>query len=108
MIVAHVQVVAENPEWSQVVFHQWRYLGEDSLPAALTRRQEYENYFVGVFKDGVASGQFRGDVNLRIAVLAILGALNWTPEWFSPNGKLSAENVGEAMADTLLSGIILP
>ncbi len=106
MIVAHVEVVADNPERSQVVFHQWRYLGEANLPEAIARRQEYENYFVKVFQDGVAAGKFRSDINLRIAVLSILGALNWTPEWFSPHGRLAASSVGECMADTLLGGIL--
>ena len=106
MIVAHVEVVADNPERSQVVFHQWRYLTGDSLPEAIARRQEYENYFVKVFKEGVEAGKFRSDGNMRIAVLSILGALNWTPEWFSPQGKMSASSVGECMADTLLGGIL--
>lgn len=106
MIVAHVEVVADNPERSQVVFHQWRYLSGDSLPQAIDRRREYENHFVKVFQDGVKEGTFRADGNMRIAVLSILGALNWTPEWFSPDGKLSASSVGECMADTLLGGIL--
>jgi AcrR family transcriptional regulator len=106
MIVAHVEVVADNPERSQVVFHQWRYLEGDNLPEAIARRHEYENYFIRVFQDGVAAGKFRPEINYRIAVLSILGALNWTPEWFSPNGKLSASSVGECMADTLLGGIL--
>jgi AcrR family transcriptional regulator len=106
MIVAHVEVVADNPERSQVVFHQWRFLGPDNLPEAIKRRQQYERYFVQVVEDGVAAGKFKDGLNLRIAVLSILGALNWTPEWFSPDGKLSASEVGEKMADTLLGGIL--
>lgn len=106
MIAAHVEVVAENPERSQVVFHQWRFLAEDNLPKAIERRSRYETCFVKVVEDGVRSGQIRADVNLRIAVLTILGALNWTPEWFSPAGRLSARDVGERMADTLLGGIL--
>lgn len=107
MIVAHVEIVADNPERSQVVFHQWRYLTGDSLPQAVAKRQEYENYFIKVFQDGVGEGKFRSDGNMRIAVLSILGALNWTPEWFSPHGRLSASSVGECMADTLLGGILV-
>ncbi len=106
MIAAHVEVVAENPERSQVVFHQWRFLAEDNLPEAIERRSRYEACFAQVVEDGVRSGQMKADLNLRIAVLTILGALNWTPEWFSPAGKLSAREVGESMADALLGGIV--
>jgi TetR/AcrR family transcriptional regulator, cholesterol catabolism regulator len=54
----------------------------------------------------VKAGLIRSDLNLRISVLTILGALNWTPEWFSPDGRLSAAEVGDLMADTLLGGIL--
>ncbi len=105
MMIAHVAVVADNPERSLVVFHQWRYLGDDNIQAAIGKRRDYEQAFIGVIDDGMKAGAFRADINLRIAVLAILGALNWTPEWLSPDGRLSPEEVGEIMADTLLMGV---
>ena len=106
MIIAHVEVVADNPERSQVVFHQWRFLGPDNLPEAIERRRDYERFFAATLEEGVAAGRFRDNLNRRIAVLTILGALNWTPEWFSPDGRLSAVDVGDLMADALLGGIL--
>jgi hypothetical protein len=107
MIAAHVEVVAENPERSLVVFHQWRFLGADNLPNAIDARRAYERTFVKVIEEGVTNGELRSDLNHRIVVLTILGALNWTPEWLTPNGKLSPSEVGELMADTLLGGILV-
>jgi TetR/AcrR family transcriptional regulator, cholesterol catabolism regulator len=105
MIIAHVVVVADNPERSLVVFHQWRFLGEGNIQAAIAKRREYEQAFIGVIEEGMRAGTFRADLNLRIAVLTILGALNWSPEWLSPEGKLSSEAVGGLIADTLLTGV---
>jgi TetR/AcrR family transcriptional regulator, cholesterol catabolism regulator len=105
MIIAHVAVVADNPERSLVVFHQWRFLGEGNIQAAIGKRREYEQAFIGVIEEGMRAGTFRADLNLRIAVLTILGALNWSPEWLSPEGKLSPEAVGGLIADTLLTGV---
>jgi hypothetical protein len=105
MIIAHVVVVADNPERSLVVFHQWRFLGDGSIQAAIGKRRDYEQSFIGVIEEGVKAGLFRADLNLRIAVLTILGALNWSPEWLSPDGKLSPEAVGGLIADTLLTGV---
>jgi AcrR family transcriptional regulator len=104
MIIAHVVVVADNPERSLVVFHQWRFLGEGNIQAAIAKRREYEQ-FIGVIEEGMRAGTFRADLNLRIAVLTILGALNWSPEWLSPEGKLRPEAVGGLIADTLLTGV---
>lgn len=106
MIVAHLEVVADNPERSLVVFHQWRFLGPENLPGAIEQRREYERMFVKVVEDGVQQGRLRSDLNRRVVVLTMLGALNWTPEWFSPGGRLSPAEVGELMADTLLGGIL--
>ena len=106
MIIAHVEVVADNPERSQVVFHQWRFLSPEYLPEAIERRRRYETCFVEVIEEGVKTGLIRSDLNHRIAVLSILGAMNWTPEWFSPDGRLSAAEVGDLMANTLLGGIL--
>ena len=55
--------------------------------------------------EGIRTGAFRADLNLRIAVFTILGALNWSPEWLSPGGKLLPEVVGGLIAATLLTGI---
>jgi len=107
MIIAHVEVVADNPERSLVVFHQWRFLGPDNLPFAIERRREYERCFVEVVEQGMADGSLKAELNPRIAVLTILGALNWSPEWFSPDGRLSPVEVGELMGATLLGGLLM-
>jgi len=38
-------------------------------------------------------------------VLAIIGMLNSATEWFSPDGGLSAEEVGQLLADSALVGL---
>jgi AcrR family transcriptional regulator len=53
MVIAHVSVVADNPERSLVVFHQWRFLGDDNIQAAIGKRRDYEQAFIGVIEDGI-------------------------------------------------------
>ncbi|HEX3913398.1 MAG TPA: TetR/AcrR family transcriptional regulator [Steroidobacteraceae bacterium] len=105
-IKAHIAVVAQNPQKSLVVFHQWRFLSEVNLAAAVEKRRRYEKAFIRIAKDGVKSGEFSKDLDVRIAVLSILGALNWTPEWYSANGPATPDQLGETMADTLLNGLL--
>jgi AcrR family transcriptional regulator len=105
-IRAHVEVVAQNPERSLVVFHQWRFLSEPNLAAAVDKRRRYEQAFITIVGDGVKAGMFGAGLNVRIAVLTILGALNWTPEWYSPDGPASPSQLGDRIADTLLQGLV--
>ena len=107
VIRAHVEVVSENPERSLVVFHQWRFLSEPNLANAIEKRRRYERAFVCIFESGVAEGVFEKTLNKRVAVLTILGALNWTPEWYSPEGPSTASQLGDMMADSLLSGLFV-
>ncbi len=105
-IKEHVAVVAENPERSLVVFHQWRFLGKKNIDLAIKKRRRYENAFLRIVEKGVSAGVFNPKINVKIAVRALLGALNWTPEWYSPDGPLSAEKVGNIMAETLMQGFL--
>lgn len=104
-IIAHIRVVAQNPERSLVVFHQWRFLTEPNLASAVAKRRRYERAFIRIVEEGMAEGVFNDKLNKRVAVLTILGALNWTPEWYNPAGALSADQIGEMMAEPLLAGL---
>lgn len=105
-IKAHVAVVAENPPQTLVVFHQWRYLTGPNRARIVDKRRRYEDVYRTIMRDGVARGDFSPQVDEKIAVLAILGALNWTAEWLSPDGPASANDVGSRLADSLLWGIL--
>lgn len=105
-IKRHIAIIAENVEQTLIVFHQWRYLGERARARIVRKRNRYEQIFSTLVADGVESGVFRSDLNQRIAVLSILGMLNWAPEWFSPKGPDPAEEVGERLADVVLHGLL--
>ena len=107
-IRAHVRVVAENPERTLVVFHQWRFLSGRNRSRVVKKRSQYENLFSTIFADGIESSVFSDQLDARIAVLTVLGALNWTAEWFSPGGPAGADEVGDRLADALLSGLLRP
>jgi TetR/AcrR family transcriptional regulator, cholesterol catabolism regulator len=106
MILAHVRVVDRAPQKTQIVFHQWRYLGEDNQKRVREQRRTYEDLFRDVLAEGVADGSFSDDLDLRVAVLSILGALNWTPEWLSTNSKNTVENISSRLADAMLKGVL--
>jgi AcrR family transcriptional regulator len=106
-IKAHIATVAQNPERMLIVFHQWRFLGEANRARAVGMRRRYARIFTRIVNDGIETGVFDKDLDPRIAVFSILGALNWTPEWYSPGGSMSADAIGEQMANTLLCGLLV-
>ncbi len=103
-IVDHVVLVARNPEKVLVVFHQWRYLGEENRRRVIASRKKYERFYRDVLHDGISSGVFSRDLDVHYAVLSILGALNWVPEWLA-QGDPAAEDYANKMAEVLLQGL---
>jgi len=105
LIKGHVAIVAQNPERTLVVFHQWRYLSGEKLHRVVEKRRQYEAILTSVIEDGRHSGEFDSRLDLKVSVLTVLGALNWTPEWYSKDGPESAEEIGARLAEVLLSGL---
>ena len=105
-ICEHVKAVAESPERNLVVFHQWRFLSGPNRTRAMTMRRRYAKAFMNIVNEGIANGDFNPKLDARLAVFGILGALNWTPEWYSASGPMSADEVGQKMADSLINGLL--
>jgi TetR/AcrR family transcriptional regulator, cholesterol catabolism regulator len=104
-IRAHVDVVAEDPQRSLVVFHQWRFLSEPNRASAIAMRRRYANAYVKIIDDGKAAGEFSPRLDTRIAVFSVLGALNWIPEWYSDKGAQTPGEIAEKMAGALICGL---
>jgi AcrR family transcriptional regulator len=105
-IKAHIAVVAANPQRTLVVFHQWRFLSGPNRARIVDKRRRYEMIFTSLMEEGLAEGTFGKQLDPKIAVLGILGALNWTAEWYSPDGPVPSEAVGDRLADTVLWGLL--
>lgn|SRR5574341_573505 len=67
-------------------------------------RDRFERGVRALIREGIARDEFR-EVDPRLAGFAILGAINWIPKWYSPNGPLSAAAIAEAFADFLVTAL---
>lgn len=103
----HLAIVAENPERTLIVFHQWRFLSDDHRIRLLAKRRQYEESFLNMMRAGIGAGVFDPHLDPKVTVLSILGALNWTPEWFSPTGRVNSDEIAEKIADGLLGGLLV-
>lgn len=106
VIRRHMGIVADDPQRTLVVFHQWRFLGDAHRPRLLAKRRHYEDFFLRTMRAGCDAGAFDPTLNAKVAVLGILGALNWTPEWFSPAGPATSDEIAAEIADGLLRGVL--
>lgn len=72
----------------------------------IRRRDRFDKRFVDLVSAGIADGSLRA-IDPKMAVFTFMGALQTIPNWFSPQGRLSGEEVAERVADLLMNGIAL-
>jgi AcrR family transcriptional regulator len=101
MWVEHV----EGHRAHMLVFQQERHVleHESQWRAVRASRKEFEQLLDGVLRRGEEAGAFRF-ADRRLALLALLGMVNHTPQWFRARGRLTAEQVADGFVDLLLGG----
>jgi AcrR family transcriptional regulator len=101
---AHLEVVSRNLDWATVFFHEWKHLSPERIEAIASRRDSVERVYREILTQGVAAGEFRADLDVKMAAILSLSSANWSYHWFRPSGRLSAREVADSFADMLLRG----
>ena len=68
--------------------------------------RRYEGLVQGIVEEGDQFGEFRPALPLKVTVKVIVGMLNWTSRWFRPDRAMDATAIANAMADTVLDGML--
>ena len=105
LLVSHIETAIEHLDAATVFLNEWRYLSEPKRELIQAKRDRYENIVRKIVDDGIASGEFRADANVRFAARLVLSAGNWTYAWFKPGGELGPTEIGERFADRLIRGL---
>ena len=103
-IEAHVRVLTRDSAASAVFLHEWRHLSEPARGEFLALRDRYEGAFRGLIARGVATGELHTP-DAAFAALTLLASLNWLPNWYRPEGKLSPDDIAHRLAEQLLGGL---
>ena len=51
------------------------------------------------------NGEFRSDFDIQITSYGLLGMLNWSCEWYDPQGRLSIQEVAEEFTALALASL---
>ena len=71
----------------------------------IDKRDQYEQGIRELIGQGIEGGEF-APLDSTLVTRAILGASNWTAQWFHPEGSLSVEKIADTLADYLVRGLI--
>jgi AcrR family transcriptional regulator len=77
------------------------------LKTVIVRRDRFDRAVRQVLEEGMGSRVFeRSDP--KLLAFAILGAVNWIPRWFDPEGPATSQEIAERFADYLIAGLRHP
>lgn len=100
----HVEILTKNIHFSTVFIQDWRHLTEPKLSEFMALRDAYEQGMRVIVQEGKNEDIF-DDVDEKFAALTILSTLNWINEWYSPSGKMDAEQIAQKLSDFILGGL---
>jgi AcrR family transcriptional regulator len=100
----HLAIMAASAPRAVVHFHEWRHLEPEHQAAIRRRRDEYEGYVRRIIHAGVASGEF-APADERLIGLHVLSLLNWTYQWYRPDGTWNAEQLADHYFELLMRGL---
>ena len=103
LIVAFVHTILDELHGT-ALFLELEALTPGHLKSVIVRRDQFDRGMRQVIQEGIASGSF-GSVDAKLLSFAILGAVNWIPRWFNPEGPASSEQIGQMFADYLIGGL---
>jgi TetR/AcrR family transcriptional regulator, cholesterol catabolism regulator len=104
-IIGHIQVMARDLTASAVFMNEHRHLSQPFLRDFLLLRIHYINRFKKMIEDGVADGEFKKEIDKKLAVMTLFSSLNWMPQWYNPDSVIDPESLGQQLADMLVNGL---
>ena len=94
LVRAHFDVLlGPGSDFIPVMLYEWRSLNTAQRKAIAELQRDYERAWADALQALAAAGEVRADA--RIARLMLLGALNWSVQWYSPKKGASLDELTE-------------
>jgi AcrR family transcriptional regulator len=105
LIAGHVDVVLDHQDVVRTYLNEARMLDEGHRSRVVESRDAYEMMFRSVVGEGVDAGEFRTDLDPKIAAIFILSILNALERWYRPDGELGRDQIVAAIAGSALASL---
>ena len=104
MVLSFVHLILDELQGTALTM-DLQALSPALLKRVVAKRDAFDRGLRGFVQEGIDQGTFApGDP--KMITFALLGAVNWIPKWFDPEGELTSEQIGQAFADYLVGGLM--
>ncbi|WP_317172465.1 TetR/AcrR family transcriptional regulator [Gelidibacter maritimus] len=103
IVALHVDITTKNPYGMASLNNDWMHL-EEQLEYYLQLREGYEQDFVAIIKNGIASNEIV-DTNPEVIMFSILSTLRSLYLWIPNKDDLDPKILAQNLSDVLINGI---
>jgi AcrR family transcriptional regulator len=105
LIASHLNPLRDRLDYVKVFLNERKHLPTESRHRIGRHSRAVERIFEDVLRAGRESGEFRADLDPRLAALAILGMVNTVPIWHETERGADLDRVTEQFAALVLDGV---
>lgn len=105
LVRAHIAPILDRGDFVKVFLTQRQFLPNESRRRIGQWSRQIEETFENVIRAGMKAGEFRDDIDPRLATLAILGMANSVPIWYGQE-QASIERIGNQLVPLVLNGLM--
>jgi AcrR family transcriptional regulator len=103
LIVAFVHTILDELHGTALLM-DLEALSPAHRKTVIARRDQLDHGMRRMLEEGTAAGVFAaGDP--KLLSFAILGAVNWIPRWYKPEGPATSQEIADRFAEYLLAGL---
>jgi len=104
LIGSHLSPLVDRADFVKVFLNERQHLPRESRRRIGRWSRGLERIFEDVIKEGVAKGEFRADLDVRLATLAILGMCNAASSW-QRKENMDVNDIAEEFARLMTDGM---
>jgi len=93
-------ILEEGNDFIPVMLYEWRALTQANRRRVIALKDRYDALWQTVLDELGRAGRVGGDAQL--ARLLVLGAVNWSAQWYRPGGRLSLDQIAAQTTRLLL------
>jgi TetR/AcrR family transcriptional regulator, cholesterol catabolism regulator len=108
LIASHLAPNETKRDYVKVFINERRCLPRSARRRIGRSSRQIETCFAEVVRAGIADGSMRADVDVRLAVLAILGMCNSVINWPAADQSLDVRTIAAEFARTVVQGLSTP
>ncbi len=102
LVIHHLSPVVERQDFTLVFLGERRFLPEPARKRIRAIERRYERIIQQVIEQGIASGEFRPDLDARMATLALLGLGNSAAAWYGREPGATFERITSSYVELLV------